>query len=286
MKKILFIINPRSGTGSKDQFKKYTDKHIDKDRYSCEIIYTQYRGHATKLAREADADIIAVAGGDGSVNEIAQALTGTGGIMAIIPCGSGNGLARHLGIPVNIPSSLKIVTESKIKLIDTAILNGHVFTMAAGCGFDSHIADKFARCEKRGLYTYTKLVFKEFTRFKSGNYELTIDGKSYPRNAFMITVSNAEQIGNNARISPGALIDDGLLNVTVLKKFPMYVFPHLAYRLFTRSFNRSRYAEAFSGKKITIRQSSGIAHIDGDCIAAGQVLDIEINPLSLKVIVP
>ena len=288
-KKIRFIVNPFSGLGKQNSLEKSVKEFIDIDLFDYEILCTERAGHATVLASEAVKkiyDIVAVVGGDGSVNEVAKALLHSGTALAIIPAGSGNGVARHLNIPINIPKAISVINRLNYKTIDTAYINDLPFVMLSGCGFDAHIASKFAKYGKRGFLSYVKLVLKEFRVFKSHDYNITIDGNNFCKKAFMITVANCSQFGNNAIIAPFAKADDQILNITLLKEFPVFAMPGLAMHLFNKTIHHSKYIETFQAKNITIQQAADFAQMDGEAITTGKNIEIKINPLSLKVLVP
>lgn len=288
-KKILFIVNPVSGVGKHNTLQKLVEAFLDANLFDYEIAYTERAGHATILATEAvknKYDVVAITGGDGSVNEVAQALLHSHTSLAIIPTGSGNGVARHFNIPVNIRKAIAVINCYNIKTIDTASINNLPFVMVAGCGFDAHIAAAFVNYGKRGFLSYAKLVLREFRLFKSQDYKISIDGKSFSKTAFMITVANCSQFGNNAVIAPLALADDQLLNITLLKQFPVFSAPSITLRLFNKTIHLSKYIETFQGKNITIEQMADFAQIDGESITTGKKMEIKINPLSLKVLVP
>lgn len=287
MKKVLYIINPISGVGKQKiiekLLKKYSAKHIN---YSIE--YTQYAKHAIKITKQQanKFDAIIIVGGDGSVNEVGQALINTETAFGIIPTGSGNGLARHLKIPLKIKDAITVINNFNITKIDTASINNTFFINVAGIGFDALIAHKFAKYGKRGFISYIKITVKEFKKFKPQNIKLTINNKHINSNIFLLSIANGSQFGNNAYIAPAASINDGLLNVTTLTKFPFISAPRLAYKLFTRKINTLKITETYQAKQIIIEQKGKIlAHIDGEPVIFNDKINIEIIPNSLRVII-
>lgn len=287
-KKLTFIVNPVSGKGKQKNFEQKLIHHLDHDQYKYDIFYTTHKAHAIELASNAvkDSEIIVAVGGDGTVNEVAKVLFGTNLLLGVIPVGSGNGLARHLGIPINIDRAIKTINRLNTNYLDTATLNGKFFITTAGCGFDAHIAALFEKSIKRGFMTYARLVLKEFSSYKTLNYKITIDNIEYKRNVFLVTVANCSQFGNNAFISPLACSNDGILDITLLKSFPITAAPGLVYRLFMKKLHKSKYVELLKGRKVEIEHSSESAHIDGEVINPGNKISIDINPKSLKIIVP
>ncbi len=229
--------------------------------------------------------IVAV-GGDGTVNEVASVLNGTKCALGIIPNGSGNGLARYLGIPVTHQSAVQLLNNSKIRKIDSGKINHKFFFCTCGVGFDAHVGKVFDKLEHRGFINYLKTVFKEFYTYRSKKYKFEIDDKKYNERAFLITFANAGQYGSNAYISPGARIDDGLLDICIFKPFPKIKSLFLGLRLFNRTIDKSKYMQVLRGKKIVIkRKKKTVVHIDGDPVKMKRNLKIELLSKTLKVIV-
>lgn len=287
-KKILFVINPKSGVGKQKKVELLIDKYLDKNVFLSEIVYTQYAGHAKEICeiRKNEFEIICLVGGDGTINEGASSLINSNTALAIIPTGSGNGLARHLKISLKPEYAIKQLNNLNFKLIDACKINEQYFFNVAGIGFDGLIAHKFANFGKRGFSSYLKIVLKEFSRYKDQEYNLKIDGKAIISKAFMISLANSSQFGNNVIIAPKAFIDDGLLNVIVLRKFPILVAPLLALRLFTKSIHKSSFVTNYSCKKLEINCSEKIlSHIDGEPSKIDFPVNIEVLHKVLKVLV-
>lgn len=289
IQKVLFIINPISGIGKQKTVEKLIDKCIDKTKFNIKIAYTNRPKHATEIARNAAAevtDIVVAVGGDGSVNEVSEALVNTNTILGIIPAGSGNGLARHLNIPLNIEKAITTINSGRTYKIDTLEVNRHFCVGIAGLGLEAHISHIFAGYKKRGFKGYLKIFAKEIGNYKSCKYKLIIDGNTFEKEAMLISIANSSQYGNHAFIAPLADITDGLADVCILKPFPKILLPYLGYQLFNKKIHNSRYFEIIKGKNIEISQPVDIAHIDGEPIVPGKNIHIKINPLSLKVLVP
>jgi len=287
-RKALFIINPIAGGKSKEHVPQLIQQHLDKAIVESTIVFTEEAGHAHWLAKEATKtyqSIIAV-GGDGTVNEVASAVVGTSAALGILPFGSGNGLSRFLSIPMDTAKAVQNINENNIELIDAGQLDGQWFFNMAGMGFDAHISQVFAQKTKRGFTTYFKSALQEIINYKSQSYQMKIDGQQYDREAFMLSFANSSQYGNNAHVSPQASVQDGLLDVCVIKPFPLYRFPEMGLRMFTKTADKSKYVEIIRGKEIQItRKSAGPAHIDGEPQTLGTTAEIKVVPLSLKVIV-
>ena len=286
--KALFVINPVAGGKSKDHVPQLIQQHLDKAAIEPTIVFTEEAGHAHWLAKEAAKtyqSIIAV-GGDGTVNEVASAVVGTSAALGILPFGSGNGLSRFLSIPMDTAKAIQNINDNNIELIDAGQLDGQWFFNMAGMGFDAHISQVFAQKTKRGFITYFKSALQEIVNYKSQRYHMRIDGLEYDREAFMLSFANSSQYGNNAHVSPQASVQDGLLDVCVIKPFPLYRFPEMGLRMFTKTAEKSKYVEIIRGTDIQItRKAAGPAHIDGEPQTIGADAQIKVVPLSLKVIV-
>ena len=279
---MLFIVNPISGKG---KAKKAKLVKMLQSR-GLNVAFTEYAGHAEVLAREATANVVVAVGGDGTVNEVARGLVGTDKALGIIPCGSGDGLARHLGIPHNVDKALAIIEKGNSRLMDAAEVNGRLFFSVCGVGFDAVVSEKFAKCGKRGLSNYVKLGLKTWINYIPERYTVEIDGEVVHTDAVFITVGNSNQWGNGAKITPLADCFDGLLDVTIVDKFGLLELPVQACRLMTGTVHNSRRAHCYKGKNIRIiRNEEGPAHADGDWFEAPNVLDISILPSVLKVVV-
>ncbi len=284
------IINPIAGTRHKIDLPRLLNELIDKERFKLKIMLTQCGGHATQLARELVRDgysYIVAAGGDGTVNETARGLIHTSAALGIIPLGSGNGLARHLCIPMDISKAIKLLNEPKIKVIDYGKANDTIFFCTCGVGFDAHIGQKFAEAEKRGFFTYLKTTIKEFFLYRPRKYKIITEEGKIVRRAFLVTIANASQYGNNAYIAPDALIDDGLLDISILEPFPLIIAPQLGFQLFTKKISANRYVTSFKCKKLTLkRKKSGIFHFDGEPMKQKKKIKIKVINKGLNVLVP
>ena len=288
--KVLVIINPVSGTGKQKSALKAIDKQIDRINFDYEIAETQYAHHATEIAKQAAAngyDIVVAVGGDGTVNEVASGLVGTDTKMGIIPCGSGNGLARSLKIPVTPVKAVEVLNDNKMKRIDTMEVNGHFCASIAGIGFDALIAKEFQEKPKntRGLHSYVQLIATKYPTYKANEYKIEIDGKSSVHKAMFICLANANQFGYNAIVSPDSKIDDGLIDICIVKNIPLLSAPPTALLLLTNNLNHSPRVKILRGKNVKIcNNTNGYANIDGEAIEVGKTVDISILHKSLMVI--
>jgi diacylglycerol kinase (ATP) len=289
-KRILFIVNPVSGIGKQKGVERLIGEHLDKERFNAEIVYTDAPGNATEISRKAAMDgfdIVVAVGGDGTVNETAAGLVGTDTALAIVPAGSGNGLARHLKVPMNLKRAIDIIGHGRIKKIDTATINDQLFVNVAGVGFDASVAKKFAAAGKRGFSTYFRITASSYKNYEPKQYTLIIDGKVIKRRALLVSFANSSQFGNNTSIDPSASVSDGFIDVCIVGKVPEWKTIFLAPLLFLKKFDRTRYVEIIRAKEVILKRKKGKnIHLDGDPKIMGKELSIKVNPLSLSVVVP
>lgn len=286
-----FIVNPGSGTQRHphrflDEIRRWIDRH----RVEGEV-------HATASFAELDAlwqspavtraQRICAVGGDGTVLELGRRLAGTEQQLAIVPLGSGNGLARHLGIPVDLRRALDLLLTAVPVRIDTGIADGHRFLGTMGLGFDAVIAHRFALARRRGLSTYVRVGATSYLNYQPSEYAITVDGVTTRECALLVTVGNASQYGNEAKILPHASLTDGLLDVCILRPSSFISAPRLIARLFSGSFHECEEVCLLRGRTIEIeRETAGYAHADGDPFEAGRHVSITVDPRSLLVAVP
>lgn len=286
---VVFIFNPVSGHGNNDRIEKTILSGLDFKRFSPVILKTAYKGHGVKIARNAIKSgikkIVAV-GGDGTVNEIASVMLGRKAVLGIIPNGSGNGLARSLKIPLKAEEALRLINNGRKKKIDAGKVNGKFFFCTCGTGFDARVGKIFDSTKKRGLYNYVKTAVREFFAYQPKKYSIRIDGKKLKEKAFLVTIANAPQYGNNAYIAPHARIDDGILDICILRPFPRIKSLLLGLRLFNRTIDRSKYHQVLGGKKIIIQKKKKIwMHLDGEPVRMKNKIKITVLPKALHVIV-
>lgn len=290
-KKIVFVINPISGTQGKEQILAWVNEKLDREKYDMEVVYTEYAGHAIEIAAQKAAEkafaVVAI-GGDGTINEIARSLVHTDTALGIIPCGSGNGLARHLQIPLDPKKAMDIINGGRLEVIDYGKINGIPFFCTCGVGFDAFVSLKFSQAGKRGPLTYLEQTLLESLKYRPEVYELEMDGNASARyRAFLIACGNASQYGNNAYITPRATLDDGLLDVTILEPFTVLDVPSLSFQLFNKTIDQNSRIKTFQCKSLRIHRSKpGVVHFDGDPMMAGEDIEVSIVQRELKVIVP
>ncbi|MGB0918672.1 MAG: diacylglycerol/lipid kinase family protein [Flavobacteriales bacterium] len=288
--KIRIIVNPVSGSGRRKKALRMIDEHLDTDKFDFELVKTQHHRHAIELtnqAIQAGCKAVIIAGGDGSINEVGATLAGTDVALGIIPAGSGNGLSRSLGISLNPKKAVENINNFNFRTIDTGLANGKAFMNMAGVGFDAAVADAFHKQKMRGFFKYFMLGLKLLLNYKLQTYSIVADGREFERKAHLISMANSAQYGNDALVAPKALVDDGMLDAVVVNPFPFHQYFLLFYRLFQGTLNQSPYIKTFKFKEMTVTQErDDVSHLDGDPFDLGQVVEIKINPASLKVIVP
>jgi len=288
-KQVRFIINPISGTRGKEAIVKLIPEFLDSDTFDIELVYTERSGHAALLASQAAKDGVDVAvavGGDGTVNEVARSLVHTNTALGIIPCGSGNGLARHLYIPINPVGALKILAQCQVERLDYGRINEQPFFCTCGIGFDAFISQKFAEAGKRGLITYVDNTLKEGLTYKPETYKISFDGEEETHEAFLIACANASQYGNNVYIAPAASMNDGLMDVTLLEPFNLLEAPQVVVQLLNKTIDKNPHARTFQCRSLHIhRDQPGVVHFDGDPMQCGTDIDVQIIPQGIDVVV-
>ena len=285
---ITFIVNPKSGTQNKESMPAQIASLIDGERFEHEVVFTEYAGHATQIATQCAKrgdDIVVAVGGDGTVNEVARALVHTQTALGIVPCGSGNGLARHLCIPMDVQKALRIINQAQIEAFDYGVINQQPFFCTCGMGFDAFISLKFAEAGKRGPITYVENVLKEGLKYKPETYEIMDDNGTQSYKAFLIACANASQYGNNAYIAPGATMKDGLMDVIIMEPFDALEAPQIAADLFMKTLGNNSKIKTFRTNHVTIhRKEPGAIHYDGDPMTTNRNIDVHIEHLGIRIV--
>ena len=283
--KFLFIINPNAGTTKKK--KVITHIHAALPINDFDIIYWNAPKQDIVLDIKNNinnVDIVVAVGGDGTVNVVAQALINTDTVLGIIPSGSGNGLARYLGIPLEIKKAIASLYAGNTITIDTCLVNDKRFLSTCGVGFDAQVSSLFSHSSKRGFWSYACIAFNLYWKYKLEEYKLIIDKKSMYKKAFLITFANSSQFGNNAIIAPKADIQDGIMDIIIVKSFPFYHMIPIGIKLFNNTIHHSKYVETLQVKSVRlIKSKAGVVQYDGEPTHIGKILDVKIVPKSLKV---
>lgn len=295
-KSILFIVNPISGASGKNFILRLIDDYLDKNAYTYGVVKTDYVGHATELAHaaaERKADIVCAIGGDGTVNEVATGLIHTETALAIIPSGSGNGLARHLCIPTDPLSAIKIINGGLTQAMDYGTVNHKPFFCTCGVGFDAFISQRFAESGKRGPVSYVENVLSSSLNYHPETYDVEIINNTDREEtrqvykAFLISCANASQYGNNAYIAPSASVRDGIMDVTLIEPFTPIEAPQIAIQLFNGTIEQNSRIKTFQCQRAVIRRSSpGVVHYDGDPMQTAAKVEVQIVPSGLLCVSP
>ncbi len=288
-KRTLIIINPVSGTRNKAFVEKLIDRHLSEDIFDYGIEFTQGPSHATDLAQAAaddGFDVVVAIGGDGTVNETAAGLINSNTALGIIPIGSGNGLGRHLHIPTNPARALLSLNESAPMKIDVCTANDVPFFNVAGVGYDAKIAHEFAKMDSRGFSTYLYNVISQWFNYKPKKYKITTSEGEIKRKALLISIANGSQFGNNAWIAPNARLDDGLMDVCILNKFHTMAAPMVAYQLFSKNIEHSKYMDVFKTAEFKLKQKSKMIHLDGEPFKLGKKIHFKVMPKALNILAP
>ena len=287
--KVTVIINPVSGISDKHDIPNIINTMLDRRRFVFKTVFTEYAGHASEIAANCVTDgqdaVIAV-GGDGTINEVARSIINTDTALGIIPCGSGNGLARHLMLPLDALGAIDVINRYEVHDLDYGIINGHPFFCTCGMGFDAFISMKFAESGKRGPLTYLQRVLEEGLRYKPESYEITGDDMEKTYKAFLVTCANASQYGNNAYIAPHASMSDGLLDVIIMEPFDILDAPQVGIDMLNKTLDKNTKIKTFQAKHIHIkRQKEGYIHFDGDPMMSDKDVDIRVVSKGIKMIV-
>jgi len=288
-KTITFIINPISGTVKKSGIPALIEDTLDKNLFDYTVVETQYAGHAEILAKhekEKGTDIVVAVGGDGTVNEVARAIVHSQTALGIIPCGSGNGLARHLMLPMDLRKSIEVLNRCVVHDLDYGIINNKPFFCTCGMGFDAFISMKFAEAGKRGPVTYIENVLKEGLTYQPETYKIEDENGTIIQKAFLISCANASQYGNNAYIAPQASMSDGLLDVIIMEPFDVLEAPQVAIEMMNKTLDKNQKIKTFRTKHIQIhREKEGYIHFDGDPVMTQADVDIQLVDKGIKVVV-
>jgi YegS/Rv2252/BmrU family lipid kinase len=288
-KKIHFIINPISGGYNKAAIIKAIPELLNTDKFDIFVSHSEHYGHAAHLAKKAvenNIDIVAAVGGDGTINRIATQLVNTSAALAIVPCGSGNGLARDLGIPLHYEKSIQLINELKTKKIDVGVCNQQYFFSLAGAGFDAKVAHEFNKGKKRKLLGYAWAVLKDFFKENSRPYEIKLDNETIKDRFFFVTAGNCSQWGYNVKVAPDAKLNDNLLSVNLCKKPSVFLLVPFGIKLLSGKIETSKYCNLKTAQNISINANhSFYYHIDGEAKGITQIMEIDILHEALQVVI-
>ena len=291
--KLRFIFNPKSGRPRRTgPILPMLRRFISARALDADLVCTEGPGHATEIARDAVAAgcmrIVAI-GGDGTVNEVAQALIHSHAAMGLVPCGSGNGLALHLGLPKSLTDALELAAGASGRMaeLDTGTVNGLLFVNAMGLGLDADVARRFNRLSRRGLPAYARTALAAFFSRATERCHVTSGSRRETLDTLLIAVANSDQYGNNAKIAPNARVDDGVLDLVAVRPVGLFSACVLGARLFLGNFDRSSRVRRMRGARFLIeRPAAGLIHTDGETHMAGACVEVIVRPRSLRLIVP
>lgn len=281
-------MNPISGTSDKKDIPYLIEELLDQEQFDYSIRKTEYAGHAYEIAKESKEqgiDIVVAVGGDGTVNEVGRALVHSNTALGIIPTGSGNGLARHLLIPMKIKGAIQVLNDCEITDLDYGIINEHPFFCTCGVGFDAFISEKFAEAGKRGPITYLENILKEGLKYKPETYEIEAENGTIKKKAFLISCANASQYGNNAYIAPQASMSDGMIDVIIMEPFDALEASQISIEMFNKTLDKNNKIKTFRSKEIKIyRKAPGVIHYDGDPVETGKEIVVTLKEKGIKIL--
>ena len=286
--RIRFIINPISGKVRKKNLPDKIAANIDTARFDYEIKYSEYAGHAKILAEEAVAeqfDIVVAAGGDGSINEIGVPLIGTDVALGIIPCGSGNGFSHHVDLPMDAVKAIQVINQGQRHKVDTVTVNGIPFISIAGTGVDAKIADDYAKDPHRGFDTYFKYIVRNYVTYREQNYTIIMPEQTIETKALFISFANSNEQGYNIPISPHASLQDGKVDLCVVRKPNPLELPIVGGYMLDKMMDKAPKVDIYQTSEAKIiREKADVINIDGESIMTGKDLEIKVKPLSLNII--
>ena len=289
MAKTCFILNPTAGPSHRHDLPALIARHFGAREPDYAIRWTERAGHAVALAREAAAEgfaVVVAVGGDGTVNEVGRGLLGTDAAMGIVPQGSGNGLARHLKVPLGLAAALRRLAAPAFSRMDVGVLNGHPFFCTAGLGFDAHVAQHFAQAGTRGLSTYLRVTLREYRRYRPVAVRADLDGQILATDCYVLAFANASQYGNNAYIAPRADLRDGLLDVCLIDALPVGRAIRVSLGMALGNLPQTRAAEYFRVPRGRVTAAAPLGfHVDGDYQGHATEFAVELRPLALAVAV-
>lgn len=289
-RKYLTIINPHSGTSRKTSIPELAYNILSENGSELYFVYTNEQGHVAQIIDDVAGqgfDVVIGVGGDGTINEVADAVRPTDMTMGIIPMGSGNGLARSLDIPMDPEAALEVIRKGYIKRIDCCEANGFPFFVTFGVGFDAQVTASYDQKSFRGPLSYVLSTVDQFIKHKSSLYRLHLNGEVIEQKAFLVTCANADQYGNNAIIAPEAELDDGLFDVVVIRNMSLLKAPQVAINLFTKNINESASIDIYRTDHLVIeREEEDYAQVDGELLELGRRIEITIQKQQLPILVP
>ncbi len=288
-KRLAFIINPISGNGGKGpQRKQRVERFLQARGIQADVWETEYAGHAPELTERALAagvERIVAVGGDGTINEIGRVLVDSECEFGLVPMGSGNGLARHLALPLGFDAALNLATLGVSIKIDTGEANGRPFFNVMGIGFDAEVGRRFNESEARGFFSYLKLGWQTFRDYKGLRYEISSTDESRSLQAYIVAIANSSQYGSNAFIAPDASLTDGKLNLVAIADPSLISLFVMVWRMFRKKLYLSPRVTPICSDSFAVRlPQPGFFHVDGEIFSCGAEMTIKTCPKSLRIV--
>ncbi|HEY0055391.1 MAG TPA: diacylglycerol kinase family protein [Pedobacter sp.] len=290
MLKVLFVVNPRSGNREGGRLEVAISEESRNQQFEYLIYRLQSSNEERNIFTEISnysPDIVAVAGGDGTVNLLAKILCGKDIPLLIIPLGSANGMAKELGIANRPEAALDLISNGVTKNIDLLKINGNICIHLGDVGLNASIVKRFEKDPKRGLWTYARHLFKELFLIDAFHFNITVDNKSFKKKAVSVTVANASKYGTGAVINPLGQIDDGKFELVIIKPFPKIHLISITWKMFIGRLQTSEFVDVYTCKEATIQTSKKTTlQIDGEIIGKTKEIVVQILPQSLTIRMP
>ncbi len=287
-RKYIFVLNPIAGGRKKEQVPAQIDKFCNRAKCNFRIYKTTGHNDLNKLRKVFDIftpDAVIAIGGDGTVNLVGNLLVYTDIPIGIIPLGSGNGLAKDLGLPMDLEDAFELIHRFESRYIDSLNINGINCFHLSDLGYNARVVHRFAHGWLRGKISYFWYGISEFLRFRSFPFELNTKIESYTGEAFMMIISNANKFGTNISINPLGEIDDGWFEISIFKPFSVSRIPYIIYHLLNDTIHQTPFYKVVRTRKALIRNiTEECQHIDGEPIALSEEIHVEIMSKSLRVI--
>ncbi|MBX2889784.1 MAG: diacylglycerol kinase family lipid kinase [Saprospiraceae bacterium] len=289
-KRILFIVNPKAGTHLHKHIRESVNKHLNHRKFEYGFRFTERSEHAKEITKEGIAEgyeIIVAVGGDGSINEVASALLGTDVVLGIVPAGSGNGLAMHLGYGRDIDEAVRKINTAEEHLIDIGLMNGHPFINIAGIGFDGLVSNMMKGSNWRGFLPYFLKSVEAGLKYTPRECRIELEDRVLTEKCFIISIANGPMWGYHFQIAPDARLDDGFFEVVILKEAPKWQYFAAVPSTLNGKIYDAAFVEHFTTKRVKISApGKNHVHLDGEGLVLEGDLEFEIKPKALKILVP
>ncbi|MBD5779385.1 YegS/Rv2252/BmrU family lipid kinase [Pelagicoccus sp. NFK12] len=286
---LAFIVNPISGKRLKGPERVARVRaFVEAQKLNAVVWPTERAGHAPELAQRAleqGVKRLVAVGGDGTINEVGRMIVGSPCEFGLVPMGSGNGLARHIGIPLEFERALKLAATGSAIKVDTGEANGRPFFNVMGIGFDAEVGRRFNETEGRGLMNYMREGWKAFRGYRSLECDIETNLGSKSLSAYIVAVANSSQYGSNAFIAPDASMTDGKLNLVAIAEPNFLSFFILIWRMFSKKLYHSPRVTPICAESFTLRmKDGGFFHVDGEIFKCGKNLTVKACPKSLRIV--